>query len=249
MPVTDDLFKPPPGAHVPPSVEDGEDDPPGTLYAVPNRPFVYLFYPHAPGSWAAEKIDTGPEEDQGVWWLCHPVKLPRIPGIEGQRSEDPADPGASTEIARMRTRKDGGIWFDARAPYNYVAALPCKHPKTRAPGVHHVEVFATPIPKRRDEKPAWRYDRQRYLRFLLAVHRAGLVPPPSAEVVDLHVARVAERLERAVSATELKPAVQAKVIERHEAATAKLEAAQVVDEEAPPAPAPRPRRARATKEA
>ena len=47
-----------------------------------------------------------------------------------------------------------------------------------------------------------------------------------------------------MSSNELKPSVQAKVIARHTAATEKLEAAQPVDEEAPPAPTPKPRRAK-----
>ncbi len=247
MPITadlDDLTRPPPGSRLHDADATPDDDEAAGLWAAPNRPFVWIFHPEAPGTWAAETITEGPEEDRGTWWLCHPSVLERRPGLEGHRAEDPQDPGAATEIPRMRVRREGGIWLESRGPWRYVAETPCRHPITRRHGTYYHEVFATPVPKRRRERPQWTHNRQAYLRFLLALHREGVVRPPSDEVLDLRKATIVERLRRAQGeGQKFGPVVAAELVRRHETALDAATKASVAVREEPPPPARKARRA------
>lgn len=226
-----------------PADVDAIDSDPRAFYALPTDPFVFVFDPQVEGAWSAETILPGEgvaDDEVGTWWLLTPRKLTRRLGLNGFRAPSAAKPGEATQLPRAQVEADGGIWLDPRE-HGYVARLDVLHPRSGRAGVLHHEVFETPIRPARGKRVTFRYDRQRYLRWLLKLHRDGTLPAPADDLPGLARARVVMRQERVLADGALDDATRARKIAKLDADAAKIDAAVAPDA------APKPARVRKPK--
>ena len=166
------------------------------------RPEPYFHLMFAPGQWEAVEM-TG----RGWTWLPKLKKLPLLPGVNGVRFGRPhAD--ASLAIASAQQRGLTVIPDDYRGGFvmRHMTANGWTH-------LHNAErlVRVGLTSEVRGDRDAWNE-----FRYGLVVD--GIIPPPSAEELELLIDRQRRRLERNQKDIHI-PAVAARV----EAATAKLE--------------------------
>ena len=228
-----------------PANVDAIDADPSAFYALPTDPFVFVFDPAIEANWSAETIVPGDgvaEDEIGTWWVLTPRKLTRRLGLNGFRAPSSAKPGEATQLAKQRVENEGGIWLDPRE-HGYVARLDVLHPRSGRPGILHHEVFETPIKPARGKRVSFRYDRQRYLRWLLELHRSGVLPAPPDDLANFARARVITRQERVRADGALDAATRERKLSKLDADAAKIDAAASPSEPSAPVPA-RPRRGR-----
>lgn len=221
-----------------PANPDAIDVDPDAFFAVPNSPFVFVADPDVLSAWSAETVHAGPgvpAEDVGTWWLLLPRKLVRKPGLDGFRKPDPRRPGHATDVPRDRVKEEGGIWLDHRE-HGYLAQQAVVHPGSGKEGLLYHEVFELPIKPRKGQRVHYRYDRQRYLRWLLSLHRAGTLPAPSDDVLAYHRDRLDARAVRIESDSALSDPQRDKRMRAVGAAADRTALAQPADG-APPAEA------------
>jgi len=243
IPSEDDLLAPADDAATPAAPEAVVDDP-NVLVAVPNNRFFWVFYPEHRGNWIPVQIQPGEgvaEDEVGTWWVCQPVREELRPGVNGYRTiPRGAHPSAAYDLAHSAITRAGGIVLDP-VRYRYAVSRPCRHPRNRAvTGDLWYEAFARPRKAIPGRKITFDYDRQRYYRFLLSLVRDGVIPAPDPHLIDVTVASVARRIDRATTRTDLREDEQARAIEAASAVAAVAQSATI------PSEAPRASRRRAT---
>ena len=79
------------------------------LFAAPNKPFFYVFYPQHRGNWKVEEIQAAsgiPDEDVGVWWLPILQQEPVQPGINGNHTlASASNPEHQYDSAHLRIKR------------------------------------------------------------------------------------------------------------------------------------------------
>jgi len=241
IPTEDDLLSPADADATPAAPEAVVDDP-HTLVAVPNNRFFWVFYPEHRGNWIPATIQAGegvPEEDVGTWWLCQPVREELRPGVNGYRTiPKGAHPSSAYDLAHTAITRQGGIVLDP-VRYRYAVSRPCRHPRNRAvTGDLWFEAFAKPRKTIPGRKITYDYDRQRYYRFLLSLVRDGVIPAPDPHLIDVTLAQVVKRVDRAESRTDLRDEEQARAV------AAAAEVAEVAQSAQIPTEAPKASRRR-----
>jgi hypothetical protein len=230
MAVPSDLIRPA-DEHARSTASQAADD--GNVLSVrPNHPFFLVHYADHPGNWFVGQIEAGegvPDEDVGHWWLPKLNKERTQPGVNGNRTIGRGvDPIEAYDNAHSLIRRNGGNILPKSLGYE--VARDCIDPKTRTAGQVFLEAWEKPKPKLRGKRLKFDFDRQRFLRWLLSLLRDGIIAAPDEQIVDIHLARLAERVPR-----RERDETKAKHIEAARADLAAAEKASVPVEE-PKAP-------------
>jgi hypothetical protein len=169
------------------------------LVAHPTPDFFFVAYPDDPGNWfpAEIKADEGVDpDDVGVWWLLRPQREPCQRGVNGHRGKRAGDKDSHVYAqAHAHIREDGGIVLEEQQP-QYCVPVPVTHPRTGASGVMHLDAWSKARPVVRGKRIKFDFDSQRFARWLLSLHRAGVLPAPDPQMVEINQARVVEMVER-----------------------------------------------------
>lgn len=169
------------------------------LVAHPTPEFFYVAYPDDPGNWYPAEIKAGEgvdADDVGVWWLLRPQREPCQRGVNGHRGKRPGDKDSHVySQAHHHIREDGGIVLDDLQP-QYCVPVPVTHPRTGASGMMHIDAWSRARPVVRGKRIKFDFDSQRFARWLLSLHRAGVLPEPDPQMVEINAARVVAVVER-----------------------------------------------------
>lgn len=173
--------------------------------ARPGKPFFLVFYPKQSGNWAALEIKAGegvPPEDVGHWWLCVPQRVEVRPGVGGHRTlKAGQDPNDAHRRAHNAMDRRGGIVLPKE--YGYEIPLPCIDPVTRREGHIYTDVWSRPLAQLDDERIAFDFDHQRFRRWLLALHRTGIIPEMDERIAVKHARRLDGHVARRAALLEL----------------------------------------------
>ncbi len=169
-------------------------------HLVKRSPYFHLMF--SPGQWEATEMP-----DHGWTWLPKLKKLPLTPGVNGVRG---GHPHADGSLAIAGAQQRGMLLI----PDDYKGGFVMRH--MTATGYTHLHkserlVRVGPRSEVRGDSVAWN-------QFRYDLVQDGIIPPPTAEELDLLMDRQRRRLERNQKAVHI-PAVAARV----EADTAKLE--------------------------
>jgi len=208
------------------------------LFAAPNSPFFFVFYPKHRGNWKVETIQAGqgiPDEDVGTWWLPVLQQEPVQPGVNGNHTlVSGANPEHQYDTAHVRIKRRGGIILSH--DLGYMKEREVTHPRTKLPGVAYLEAWSELRPGLPDQRPKLVFDRTRYNRWLLWLMREGYLPAPDAMLLDVQRGRVAKRAPRRATVAHPDPALKATYVQEARDKEAQV-AAAVVPEQADPVPA------------
>lgn len=170
------------------------------LQVEPNYPFFWAVFPLEPTTWDAVVIEAQAPGDPyaGTWWLPKMTPFPVQPGVCGHRTKKKGQPASrSYSAAHTRVEENGGVIIPHER--DYCIGVDCIGPRTKREGTYYMDPWSSPRAKIPNRRQKFNFDRDRFNRWRLQLLLDGVVPPPSRDVVDYRVAKVAERLDRRIA--------------------------------------------------
>lgn len=228
MPIPQDLTSPAvPGGR--PSTSTRPDTSDGEVPIEPNNPWFYVHYGRNIGGWMVVEIGAGegvPAEDVGTWWVPALITEPVKPGLNLHRTIRRGMPeSAAYEQAHSAVRRNGGVVLPESLGYR--VEVPARGPRSGRTGVYYADAWSSPLPKIGGQRQKFKFDRQRYYRWLLSLVREGVVDEPPENLLSYTRAKLAARIPRREALTDLAPEQRAAYVAEAKAAEEKAAKAKV----------------------
>jgi len=210
----------------------------GVIRAEATPPFFLVHFPRH-GNWVIET-----EGLEGPTWLPELQRIPIEPGTlvfhQKKHRSDPIDTVVSDSIALLQRRGAVVIPPDIRVAatgcyrpddpesgFGYIRELSVEHPKTRQPGIRHIDAWETPKPALAGRRLKFTRDRARYNRWLLALVEEGYIKPPIAGELDPKKRHLAAMVDRHAGKQDINEEHRERLVTAAEARVEQVEVAEV----------------------